>query len=103
MPTMKPSTVLKRARKLVEKGWCKGPYATDKNGNEVDKYSKQAVCFCPAGASDRICGTNADLANDCFTRLDEAGAISYSDSRFSKATLLKRIDIAIARAAREGR
>ena len=38
---MKPSTVLKKARALlIEKGWCKGDYAQDKDGNPVPQINK---------------------------------------------------------------
>jgi len=100
---MKPSTVLKKARKLIERGWCKGPYATDKDGNEVDQYSRKAVNFCAAGASDRVCGKDDDLKDECFSRLCAANAISFTHQRINKATILKRVDRAIALAEKEGR
>lgn len=47
---MKASETLKEALKLVKKGWRKGGYALDKDGNEVDYLKASAVKFCATGA-----------------------------------------------------
>jgi hypothetical protein len=38
------------AGKLIEKGWCQGTYAKNKEGQEVSYTSTEAVCWCTIGA-----------------------------------------------------
>ena len=47
---MKPSTVLKKARKLIERGWTKDALARDKNGGAHDYDYPTAVSWCAIGA-----------------------------------------------------
>lgn len=57
-----PTTVevLKKARALLEKGWCQGHYAIGESGREVDAMSKSARCFCIDGALIRANGTDSE-------------------------------------------
>ena len=41
--------VLRRARVLL-RGWCQGPFATDEEGKSVSWDKPEAACFCALGA-----------------------------------------------------
>jgi len=41
---------LEHAASLIEKGWCQGAFAKDKNGKPVVAASPEAVAWCAAGA-----------------------------------------------------
>jgi hypothetical protein len=41
---------LREARALIERGWTKGEFALDANGDEADGITAQPVCFCALGA-----------------------------------------------------
>ncbi len=53
---MTPAEVLRAARKLIERpeAWTQGVHAKDQTGCEVLSAAKTAVCFCAAGAINRI-------------------------------------------------
>ena len=44
------TALLIRARGFIERGWCQGANAKDKNGQPVSIWSDQAVAWCAAGA-----------------------------------------------------
>lgn len=57
MSNLKPSTVLKRARKLIERGWCKRAWARTADGSYIKCgprtftfRQKEAAQFCVLGA-----------------------------------------------------
>jgi len=54
---MKVTTILRRARKLIAKGWAQGYYAYDKSGKEIDPCERGAVTFCALGAISRVAPT----------------------------------------------
>ena len=47
-------TQLDKLGDLLERGWCQGIYARDKNGLLVDELSDKAVCFCIQGGINKI-------------------------------------------------
>lgn len=47
---MTTPTELGPAGKLIAKGWTQGEMARDANGDAIEPNSKNAVCFCSAGA-----------------------------------------------------
>lgn len=47
---MKTVTILKRARKLIEKGWTQELFARNEQGNRCSAESSAAVCWCIRGA-----------------------------------------------------
>ena len=47
---MKTSKLLEMALKKIEKGWCQGSFAQDKNGKPVYRDSQKAVKWCAIGA-----------------------------------------------------
>lgn len=46
--------VLARAARLVERGWCQIPLATNAKGVAVNPSDKEATHFCPCGAIWRL-------------------------------------------------
>ena len=46
--------ILRKAKQLVQAGWCKGYAARDANDSPVDCYGPQAVSFCMYGAIERV-------------------------------------------------
>jgi hypothetical protein len=55
---MTPTTFLKKVRKFIERGWCQGYFALNKEGREVDARSRSACKWCLIGA---ICKTTPDI------------------------------------------
>ena len=57
---MKISTILKRAKKLIEapERWIKNHYAKAGNGNIIVPNSRSAKCFCTVGAVAKVCGVS---------------------------------------------
>lgn len=54
---MKPSTVLRKARKVLQtRGWTKGELARNKYRHKVDPTSPSAVKFCAYGAIYNVLG-----------------------------------------------
>lgn len=53
MTKRKLAQILRKARKLLEKGWTQGHWARDKEGLPADWASKEAACFCLGGAMRR--------------------------------------------------
>ena len=47
---MKTITVLRKAKRLIEKGWTKRAWARNSHGRAVDAHSRSAVRFCALGA-----------------------------------------------------
>lgn len=50
MTKRKVLQILRKARKLLAKGWTQRTFAKDKDGVPVTWDSQQAVCFCLGGA-----------------------------------------------------
>jgi hypothetical protein len=48
--------VLRQAAALVRQGWCKNALAKDKDGKWAAPRDPRAVCWCAAGAIQKICG-----------------------------------------------
>lgn len=42
--------LLERAKGFIERGWTRGAYARDENGDGVGSRNPTAVCWCAAGA-----------------------------------------------------
>ena len=61
MKNSEKSETLSQAANLVEKGWCQGVNARDKNGKYVDDKDTSAVCFSATGAVDAV-AENRDFA-----------------------------------------
>ena len=60
---MKPVTLLKHARKLIDIGWCQRALARDAFGRPCDAEAKDATSYCILGAlyaADFNSGGNSD-------------------------------------------
>lgn len=100
---MKPSTILKKARKLVERGWCRGVAAIDKSGAGVPPRSKSACRWCVSGAIqvyDRDEGFTICL--DFLARAVGSNIICFNDEQTNKRPVLRAFDRAIKLAISEG-
>lgn len=118
---MKAVTVLKKARKLIEKRdrWCKGSEAADKDGKGLeDSKDRNAVQFCMIGAIERAADTTEasgfaklllgkeipgfrhylTYTEDPVGGMELAIADYNDDERRRHADVLKKFDKAIARA-----
>lgn len=95
---------LRAARALVERGWCQGVLARNKNGKKCGHRSKHAVCFCALGAlyrggleywSDRF-------LHDAAEKLGAVNPVCFNDAPGrTQAEVLALFDEAIALATQE--
>lgn len=79
---LKPVTLLKRARALIEdpKHWTQGAYARNKSGKPVDADSPAAERFCALGALDRVgAGGRAEVFLYKATRGNQHGVSWVND------------------------
>lgn len=101
--------VLRKVKKLVQKGWCRTSYAKDKNGKEIDHLDKKACSWCAAGAinracvnlkSDRVAWSNVNAELIKLLPLDEwedhLTITKWNDIQPSKIAVLKMFDKVIA-------
>jgi len=99
--------VLRKAIKLIEKGWTKGTYARDQHGTPVS-YKEPAACqFCSAGAMYRALADvgeleNGTIAMEARQTLRETAKVSsiviFNDSHDrSKAEVVETFKQAIKR------
>lgn len=102
---LKPSTILKKARALIAKGWCKNHLAVDANGDPRPSESPKAVAWCAVGAIYRAGGAaNARYSARAF--LDNAAdgdVLVLNDTSRTRRPVLRAFDRAIALAEKEGR
>lgn len=108
IPTQKAAVrILRDARALLARRgcWTKRVSARDKNGNEVNPLSENAVCFCADGAMWHVSGNRygpTDAARK-FMRQAIGGfrlIANWNDEAKSKRTILAGFDRAIAIAER---
>lgn len=101
---MKTSTHLRKARALVNKGWCKGRFSM------VNKEGVQ--CYCAHGALGTIAAANGNKAwqyvyNSIVTyrpSFDELGIIVFNDHpSTTKKDVLAVFDLAIKKAVEDER
>jgi hypothetical protein len=100
--TNETAEILRKARALVEKGWCRNEYARDSRNQPTWALSKDAVKFCAAGAMTAAAGSveRAFAARAAFS-----GAIpqyltlqDFNDRSSNKRPVLRAFDRAIAAA-----
>ncbi len=92
--------VLRKARKLILKGWTRQTFARDKRNEPVSAQSKKACKFCAAGAIYRSAGTIDVIAelekllppnvNNLYPSLG-----TFNDRQSSKWPVVKLFDAAI--------
>ncbi len=95
--------VLKKARKLILKGWTRQTFARDKHGNVVHPNSKKACKFCASGAIGRF--ANGAAFYEAFTAVEEFIPIKglcrslplFNDAQSSKWPVVALFDAAIAK------
>jgi hypothetical protein len=98
---------LKQARSLVAAGWCKGTFATTREGYSVGHDDPDAVNFCAAGARLRACGNNQDLIDATYRDLTDSCLSTYGKTSIcvneldGKDAVLRCYDVAIERVTRE--
>jgi hypothetical protein len=77
--------VLKRARTLVESGWCQKAYATDAVGQQVRPEDPTAVAYCIRGAlRAQEADTDLDALNDADRALERRamrGIAGFNDQQ----------------------
>lgn len=109
---MKPSTVLTKAKKLIEKGWCRGPAAKNARGEAVDPLDESACRWCMSGALDRALGYDRVLVVSAEDRYLSAACgvssnpwsyITFNEAQTSKRPVLRAFDRAIKLAKSEGK
>jgi hypothetical protein len=71
---MTEAEILREARAKIEKGWCQGYYARDKDGNQTSYDNPNAEAFCSSGAVWSFCSDTVS-AHQC----------SYAGSFLSEA------------------
>jgi hypothetical protein len=101
----KPSTVLKKARKLIERGWTKDACARDKNGLPVAVDSKEACRWCMFGSLLAV-ARNDQGRMEAGAFLAEASNGSYielNERAPNRRPVLAAFDRAIALAESEGK
>lgn len=95
--------ILKRARALVERGWCQGTYSRDERG--VASLSKSQDCsWCSVGALDTAAGSDSDKYLAAYDELATAitpggdvGVVKWNDAPGrTQAEVLAMFDRAIA-------
>lgn len=90
---MKPVTLLKRARKLINKGWCQRASARDAFGRPRDAKAKDAASYCILGAlcaADFNSGGSSDAhktsLNGLFRIIDRKNEGLYGLSGYNDTT-----------------
>jgi hypothetical protein len=80
---METLEVLRKARGLIEKGWCQGVYAKDENGKPCDPNSAAAESFCVYGALRRWAQRYSDEYDAATDRLGEEPECQHGISLFN--------------------
>ena len=102
------TTLLIRARKFIQRGWCRDAIARDANGNHlVDARSTEAVAWCSVGALE---ATGVDFFDPSFIpairRLQVAMRTEciarFNDGQMTPGPVLAAFDRAIAAAEHMG-
>ncbi len=95
--------VLKKARKLILKGWTRQTFARDKRGKAVPYDSKKACKFCASGAINRFAKLTefykATAAVEEFIPVKGLyrSLPLFNDAQSSKWPVVKLFDAAIAK------
>lgn len=79
---MKVIQRLKRAKELLEKGWCQGHLARTKGGVLTDVYGPEAEAFCLLGACMRA-EWEADTTGTAWVGVDELLAYETEDRGYA--------------------
>lgn len=80
---MKPATLLKHARKLIDKGWCQRALARDVLGHPCDAEDESATSYCILGALYAADFSSGPVSSMCETSLNKLSAILYRENKGS--------------------
>lgn len=99
---MNTKEILIAARALIDtpEKHTQGVSARNAVGNPVDPKEKQAVCFCPLGAIDRVCYNNHDYFKAYTILRGVVGMVSKFNDTHTHAEVLAMFDEAISRTER---
>lgn len=113
---MKPSTVLKRALKKIEKSWSRTSEAVNsKTGDDVEPWAKSADKWCAVGAVKAVLKTHDTNGPLAFTILADAVpdrseltnywkiAVYNDDDAHNKRDVVRLFNRAIKLAKKEGK
>ncbi|WZO97276.1 hypothetical protein EP7_004300 [Isosphaeraceae bacterium EP7] len=94
---MDETNALNEARKLVEKGWCKGTSARNAAGEPTGTTDVDAVAWCPYGAMGAIPGASFIRTTDRYRKSIGRLAISKwnDEPERTKEEVLAAFDRAI--------
>ena len=100
----KCSTILTRAQKLIERGWCQNHHAQTKNGEICHFNNKRAVKWCAAGAVNSF--SRGDRYKKTIDFLDRSVStlciVKFNDAKGrKKGAVIQAFDRAIALALKE--
>lgn len=93
--------ILRKAKALVEKGWCRGCYAKAANGARRGRWDDDATKFCMLGALFRAVGPDSyagfELVADILLRQTGGFRLdTFNDQQRNKRPILAAFDRAIA-------
>lgn len=93
--------LLRRARALVARGWCRGALARNRFGFRVSPYSRRAVSWCASGALNAAAMTDSRQSYFlAVCRLKDAipdeGIVAFNDRQKTVEPVLAAFDRAIA-------
>ena len=92
---MKTSTKLRKARALIETGWCKGAFARTKSGRATKSRDSKAARWCAMGACRRV-GLDTFSLSRALSLVDAGGGLAaFNDSQTNKRPVLKLFNDAI--------
>lgn len=99
---MSTKQTLTNARSMLVRGWTRGVYARDADGNEVSTSDTEAVCWCLEGAifESRTSYDNyADMMEAIACCIDGERICNFNDRQESVEPVLALIDKAIEQAS----
>lgn len=93
--------ILRKAKPLIEKGWCRFALARNRRGDRCMPYSDDAVRFCPVGAVERVVGrffrqTKAIEAVEALDKASRSSDIVMTNNYGRKTDVLAAFDRAIS-------
>lgn len=88
---------LKKARALLVKGWTKGSFAKNAQGEKCVPYSDKAVCWCAGGALKVVTDNWSDLWDVVEAELKGGYLPDFNDAQETVEPVLALFDKAIAK------